>query len=54
MKKVFLKKAKTIVLTAVLCIIAGNVNASIIPNIYLPDEEILEFLEITNESRYFE
>ena len=45
MKKVFLKKAKTIVLTAVLCIIVGNVNASIIPNIYLPDEEILEFLE---------
>ena len=45
MKKVFLKKAKTVVLTAVLCIITGNVNASIIPNISLPDEEILEFLE---------
>ena len=45
MKKVFLKKAKTVVLTAVLCIITGNVNASIIPNISLPDQEILEFLE---------
>ena len=45
MKKVFLKKAKTIVLTAILCIITGNANASIIPNISLPDQEILEFLE---------
>ena len=45
MKKVFLKKAKTVVLTAVLYIITGNVNASIIPNISLPDQEILEFLE---------
>ena len=45
MKKVFLKKAKPIVLTAILCIITGNVNASVIPNIFLPDQEILEFLE---------
>jgi len=45
MKKVFLKKAKPIVLTAILCIITGNVNASVIPNISLPDQEILEFLE---------
>ena len=43
MKKAFLKKAKTIALTAVLCIIMGNANASIIPNISLPDQEILEY-----------
>jgi len=40
MKKVFLKKAKIVVLTTILCIITGNANASIIP-----DKEILEFLE---------
>ena len=45
MKKVFLKKAKTTVLTAILCIITGNANASIISNISLPDREILDFLE---------
>ena len=45
MKKAFLKKAKTMALTAVLCIIMGNANASIIPNISLPDQEILEILE---------
>jgi len=45
MKKVFLKKAKTTVLTAILCIITGNANASIIPDISIPDQEILEFLE---------
>ena len=45
MKKVFLKKAKTVVLTAILCIITGNTNASIFSNISLPDQEILEFLE---------
>ena len=45
MNTVFLKKVKTTVLTAALCIITGNVNASIIPSISLPDEEILEFLE---------
>ena len=45
MKKVFLKKAKTVVLTAILCIITGNTNASIFSDISLPDQEILEFLE---------
>ena len=45
MKKVFLKKAKIVVLTTILCIITGNANASIIPDISIPDQEILEFLE---------
>ncbi|MDB3972738.1 LPS assembly protein LptD [Gammaproteobacteria bacterium] len=45
MKKVFLKQAKTTVLIAILCIITGNTNASIIPNVSLPDQEILDFLE---------
>ena len=45
MNKVFLKKAKTTVLIAILCIITGNANASIIPNVSLPDREILDFLE---------
>ena len=45
MNKVFLKKTKTAVLIAVLYITTGNVNASIIPNISIPDQEILEILE---------
>ena len=45
MKKVFLKKTKTAVLTVVLYITTGNVNASIIPNISIPDQAILEILE---------
>ena len=45
MKKVFLKKTKTAALIAVLYITTGNVNASIIPNISIPDQEILEILE---------
>jgi LPS-assembly protein len=45
MKKAFLKKTKIMVLMTVFCITGGNVNASIIPNISIPDEEILEMLE---------
>ncbi len=45
MNKVFLKKVNNIVLAAILCIITNNANTAIIPNISIPDEEILEFLE---------
>jgi len=45
MRKVFLNKLKSLALTAILCIVTVNVNASIIPNISLPDQEILELLE---------
>ena len=45
MKNVCLKKVNKIVLAATLCIITNNANAAIIPDISIPDEEILNLLE---------
>ena len=45
MENEFLKKTNNIVAAVILCIITNNVNAAIIPNISIPDEEILDFLE---------
>ena len=45
MHKVFLKKINNLVFTTILCILTNNANAAIIPNIAIPDREVLELLE---------
>ncbi len=45
MNEVFLKKVNNLVFTIILCVITNNANASIIPDIVIPDREVLELLE---------